>query len=59
MFSNVVTDILKHEIIVTNVTRANETRRMAEKMMTLAKRGDLHEKRQVVAYVRDEAVAEK
>lgn len=38
------------------MTRAKETRRMAEKMITLAKRGDLHARRQVLAYVMDETV---
>lgn len=56
MLRNLVTDLLKNRRIETTVTRAKETRRMAEKMITLAKRGDLHARRQVLAYVLDETV---
>ncbi len=45
--------------IETTVTRAKETRRMAEKMITLGKRGDLHARRQVLAYIYDEDVVKK
>ncbi len=54
MLRNLVTDLLRNGRIETTVTRA--TRRMAEKMITLAKRGDLHARRQVLAYVMDETV---
>ena len=54
MLRNLVTDL--NGRIETTVTRAKETRRMAEKMITLAKRGDLHARRQVLAYVMDETV---
>jgi large subunit ribosomal protein L17 len=56
MLRNLVTDLLRHGRIETTVTRAKETRRMAEKMITLGKRGDLHARRQVLAYVMDETV---
>ena len=57
MLRNLVTDLLRRSgRIETTVTRAKETRRMAEKMITLAKRGDLHARRQVLAYVMDETV---
>ncbi|MCT4508687.1 MAG: 50S ribosomal protein L17 [Tepidibacter sp.] len=56
MLRNLVTDLLKNKKIETTVTRAKETRRMAEKMITLAKRGDLHARRQVSAYVLDDTV---
>ena len=56
MLRNLVTDLLRCGRIETTVTRAKETRRMAEKMITLAKRGDLHARRQVLAYVMDEEV---
>ena len=56
MLRNLVTDLLRNGRIETTVTRAKETRRMAEKMITLAKRGDLHARRQVLAYVIDETV---
>ena len=45
-----------NERIETTETRAKETRKLAEKMITLAKRGDLHARRQVLAYVMDETV---
>ncbi|MTM51957.1 50S ribosomal protein L17 [Turicibacter sanguinis] len=56
MLRNLVTDLLRNGKIETTVTRAKETRRMAEKMITLAKRGDLHARRQVLAYVQEELV---
>ena len=58
MLRNLVTSLLKHGKIETTVTRAKETRRLAEKMITLAKRGDLHARRQVLAYVTEKAVVE-
>ena len=59
MLRNQVTSLLRSEKIETTVTRAKETKRMAEKMITLAKRGDLHARRQVLAYVYDEEVVKK
>ncbi|PBE34694.1 50S ribosomal protein L17, partial [Clostridioides difficile] len=56
MLRNLVTCLLRSGRIETTVTRAKETRRMAEKMISLAKRGDLHARRQVLAYVMDETV---
>ena len=56
MLRNLVTDLLRNGRIETTVTRAKETRRMAEKMITLAKRGDLHARRQVLSYVLEEEV---
>lgn len=56
MLRNLVTSFLRTGKIETTVTRAKETKRMAEKMITLAKRGDLHARRQVLAYVYDETV---
>ncbi len=54
-----VTDLLRNERITTTQTRAREAGRRAEKMITLAKRGDLHARRQVLAYVYDEDVVAK
>ncbi|MEG1505449.1 MAG: 50S ribosomal protein L17, partial [Lachnospiraceae bacterium] len=51
MLRNLVTDLLRDGRISTTDHRAKETRREAEKMITLAKRGDLHARRQVLAYV--------
>lgn len=56
MLRNLVTSLLREGRITTTDTRAKETKRMAEKMITLAKRGDLHARRQVLSYVYDETV---
>jgi large subunit ribosomal protein L17 len=56
MLRNLVTSFLKHGKIETTDTRAKETRNIAEKMITLAKRGDLHARRQVLAFVTEETV---
>ena len=53
---NLATDILKHGRVTTTETRAKEARRMVEKMITLGKRGDLHARRQAMAYMMDETV---
>ncbi len=59
MFRNMVTSFLKYEKIETTDIKAKELRRVAEKMVTLGKRGDLHARRQALAYVRDRDVVEK
>ena len=51
-----IRETIENERIVTTETRAKEARSIAEKMITLAKRGDLHARRQVLAYVMDETV---
>lgn len=56
MLRNLVTSLLKNGRIQTTEQKAKETRRIAEKMITLAKRGDLHARRQVLAYVTEETV---
>ncbi|MDY3052721.1 MAG: 50S ribosomal protein L17 [Ndongobacter sp.] len=59
MLRNQVASLVTNGKITTTVTRAKETRRMAEKMITLAKRGDLASKRAVSAYIYDDDVARK
>ncbi len=59
MLRNLVTSLLREERIETTVTRAKETKRMADRMVTLAKRGDLHARRQALAYIYDEDVVKK
>ena len=59
MLRSLVTSFLKHGRIETTETRAKEARSIAEKMITLGKRGDLHARRQVLAYVFDEDVVTK
>jgi len=48
-----------HERIVTTVEKAKEARPIAEKMITLAKRGDLHARRQALSFIRSKDVVEK
>ena len=59
MLRNLVTDLLREGRITTTECRAKEARRIAEKMITLAKRGDLHARRQVLEVVFDENVVTK
>ncbi|MDL2294536.1 50S ribosomal protein L17 [Ruminococcaceae bacterium OttesenSCG-928-D13] len=59
MMRAMVTQLFEHGKIETTVTRAKEVRNMAEKMITLGKRDDLHAKRQVFSYVTNESVAKK
>ncbi len=59
MLRAMVTFLLDNGKIETTVTRAKEVRSMAEKMITLGKKDDLHSKRQVFAYVTKEDVAKK
>ncbi len=51
-----VTSLLRNEKIETTVAKAKEIRPLAEKMITLAKRGDLHARRQALSFINDEAV---
>ena len=59
MLRNLVTDLCREGRITTTLDRAKEAGREAEKLVTLAKRGDLHARRQVLAYVFDEDVVTK
>lgn len=59
MFANMAAALIKHEQIVTTLPKAKELRPIAEKLITLAKRGDLHARRQAVSQVRDEAQVKK
>jgi large subunit ribosomal protein L17 len=56
MFRNLVTSLLKHDRIRTTDTKAKELRRWADHLVTLAKRGDLHARRQALAIVQEPAV---
>jgi large subunit ribosomal protein L17 len=59
MFKNIVTSLLKEERIETTETRAKELRKIADKMITLGKRSDLHARRQALAYLTEEDVVTK
>jgi large subunit ribosomal protein L17 len=54
-----VTSLLEQERIVTTVPKAKEARRVTEQMITLGKRGDLHARRQAMAYIRSKSVVAK
>jgi large subunit ribosomal protein L17 len=53
MFANMSASLIKHEQIVTTLPKAKELRPVVEKLVTLAKRGDLHARRQAISQVRD------
>ena len=59
MFRNMVTSLFEHERIVTTVQKAKELRPIAEKMITLAKKGDLHARRQALSYIRSKDIVAK
>ena len=59
MFRNMVTSLLKYERIRTTGAKAKELRRWADHIITLAKRGDLHARRQALAIVREKDVVHK
>lgn len=56
MLRGLVTSLLASGRIETTYARARETQRMVEKMITLGKRGDLHARRQALAFIYDETV---
>lgn len=59
MFRNMVTSFLNHERITTTDAKAKELRSIAEKMITLGKRGDLHAQRLAASYIREKSVVTK
>lgn len=59
MMRNLVTSLLEHERVETTRAKAKELRQWAEQIITLAKRGDLHARRQSLALVRSKKVVAK
>jgi large subunit ribosomal protein L17 len=59
MLRNMVTSLLQHERITTTVPKAKEARKMAEKVITLGKKGGVHNVRLAQRVVRDRAVLQK
>ncbi|RPJ78319.1 MAG: 50S ribosomal protein L17 [Deltaproteobacteria bacterium] len=59
MFRNMVTSLFEHERIITTKEKAKELRPIAEKLITLGKRGDLHARRQALSYIRSKDVVDK
>ena len=59
LFRNMLTSFFAYERIETTEAKAKEVSGLADKMITLAKRGDLHARRQVLSYLMDEEVVKK
>jgi large subunit ribosomal protein L17 len=59
LLRNQVTSLLRHERMTTTEAKAKEIRGRADHLITLAKRGDLHARRQAAAFLLDEDVVKK
>ena len=59
MFANMSASLIKHEQIVTTLPKAKDLRPIVEKLVTHAKKGGLHARRQAIAQVKDEAQVKK
>jgi large subunit ribosomal protein L17 len=59
MYRNLVTSLLRHERVQTTDAKAKGVRRIAERMITLGKRGDLHARRRALRVIREREVAAK
>jgi large subunit ribosomal protein L17 len=59
LMRNLVTSLFDHERLETTTAKAKELRQMAEKMITLAKKNDLHARRQALAVIRSKDVVAK
>lgn len=59
LFRSLVTSLLEHERIETTEAKAKELRGIADRMITLGKRGDLHARRSALAYIRSKPVVAK
>jgi large subunit ribosomal protein L17 len=59
MFANMSAALIKHEQITTTLPKAKELRPIVEKLVTLAKKGDLHARRQAISRIRDKDMVSK
>ena len=59
MYRNLVTDLLNYEKITTTEAKAKEVRGLAEKMISLGKKGGLHSRRQATSFISDKQMADK
>jgi large subunit ribosomal protein L17 len=59
VFANMAASLIRHEQIKTTLPRAKELRPIVEKLITLGKRGDLHARRQALAFLYEEEVVKK
>jgi large subunit ribosomal protein L17 len=57
MLNNMATSLLQHDRVVTTQAKAKELRPFVERLITLARRGDLHARRQVERRIKDRSVA--
>src|ERR671927_1974101 len=59
LFANMAAALIKHEQVITTLPKAKDLRPVVEKLVTLAKRGDLHARRQALAELRDPPMVKK
>ena len=59
MFSNMACSLIEHEQIKTTLPKAKELKRIADKLITLGKRGDLHARRLAAAQIKQDAAVKK
>ncbi|WP_371056480.1 50S ribosomal protein L17 [Rhodosalinus sp. K401] len=59
LWANMAGSLIEHEQIKTTLPKAKELKRVADKLITLAKRGDLHARRQAAARLKQEALVAK
>ena len=59
MFANMTVSLLTHEQIVTTLPKAKELRRVADRIITLGKRGNLHARRQAASFLRSDETVRK
>ena len=59
LFASLATALIQHEQIVTTLPKAKDLRRVADRLITLAKKGDLHARRLAFARIRDEVMVAK
>lgn len=59
LFRNLAAALIEHEQIKTTLPKAKDLRPIVEKLVTLGKRGDLHARRQAIAYIGDEQLVDK
>jgi large subunit ribosomal protein L17 len=59
MFANMAASLIEHEQIVTTLPKAKELKPIMDKLVTLAKKGDLHSRRRAIAQVRNKAAVQK
>ncbi|HLC29881.1 MAG TPA: 50S ribosomal protein L17 [Dehalococcoidia bacterium] len=59
LYRNLVTDLIRHEKLKTTEPKAKEVKSMAERVITLGKKGSLHARRQALAFLYDVKMVDK